>query len=142
MLKKSQKQPKPPAYRPNKYSSSFRIADGIGSFLANLPKYGFLGVVAWQARISVESLAGKTTFASFFAHFSKGETESNVMTWVCRGCMASAILGIGYGLYMRWLLRRQIEKDTVHRQKLERIIDSKKSSSYLTSKGDTNPADQ
>jgi hypothetical protein len=127
---------------PHKYLISFRIIDAISTFISHFPKYFTWCYLAWQANKSIQALAGKITLASFFGNFSYNGAQGETFPWFCLLCFISAIIGIGYGLYMRRLLKKQILKDTSHRQRIERIIDRERSSSNLLSNGETNPDDE
>ena len=114
-----------------------RIADGISSFQASFGKYAAWVLIAWQTRIAVQALSGKETFASLIAQISYNDASLfNIL------CFALGVSGIGYGLFMRRLLRKQIEKDGEHIKRLEKLLDPNRSSSNLTVRGKTNPSDE
>lgn len=113
-----------------------RIAEGVIQVSNNLIKYGALVWVFHEIYLMVESLSGKTTLADIGVSFLGGLKISIVIAW------ASCIAGIIYGL-----IQKKLRKDTVERlqtriAKLERESDPKRSSSNLTTRGDTRPEDR
>jgi hypothetical protein len=84
---------------PDEAEVKLRWADRLGAFLTSTPKWIALAVVAWQARLSIEALAGKNGLASFLARFNQQTTTWELVCWL------AAVAGIVYGLYSRFLLR-------------------------------------
>ena len=124
-----------------KYYSLLRLADGFSKFISVVPKYTFWVFFAYQLRYAIKELAGKETLALIQTVVSYN-TGCGLRLWFCFVCLVLCTSGIGYGLYQRKMRSKQIQMDTKHIQQLERVIDKKKSSSNLTSKGKTNPTDE
>ncbi len=92
----------------------FQQADRLGSFVTLLPKWTAYAVIAWQARLSIEALAGKGAMAALLTRFSR-ETSSWELT-----CWLAGILGLLFGLYNRYLLRRYQNVEASHTEPLRR----------------------
>ena len=91
--------------------------------------------VLWISR-SVDGLAGRHTYADVGFRLL---ADIRVGEWV------AYILGTGgvaYGLRQRKLLKQNIERLSAGKQRLEREIDPGRTSSGLTTKGETNPEDR
>jgi len=118
-----------------------QFAEGFSKFAAIAPKWGALAFLAYQLRYAITELAGKETLALIKAGVSY-EMGRGSGGWFNVACLLLCVLGVGYGLFQRWMRSRQIQMDTEHFKRLERLIDKKRSSSNLTSKGKTNPSDK
>jgi hypothetical protein len=84
----------------------------------------------------VDSLAGKTTFAYFFANFL-----ANIGVQFVAALSVSG-LSIAYGVYQKQ--QKKITTERLHKRikELEIQINPERSSSGLTPRGETNPADK
>ena len=80
-------------------------ADRVGAFLTSLPKWTAYAIIAWQARLSIEALAGKNAVASLLIRFGRETSYWELACW------AAGLLGILYGGYSHHLLRRQMTAD-------------------------------
>jgi hypothetical protein len=98
----------PQAIRPS-YRRKLQAADRLGIILTSAPKWIALAVVAWQARLSIEALAGKTAAWSFLLRFDRQTTSWEVVCWV------AGLAGVLYGLYSRILRHRQRMHQAVRR---------------------------
>lgn len=82
-----------------------------------------------------EALAGKTTFAYIFTTFL---ANINIQIAIA---VSLAISGVGYGIYQKRLRKKTTEKLHKRIKELETYFDANRSTSGLTTRGDTNPAD-
>lgn len=81
-------------------TDKLKRADRLGEFVTSLPKWTAYAVIAWQARLSIEVLAGKGAMASLLTRFGRETSVWELVCWV------AAVLGILFGLYNRYLLQR------------------------------------
>ena len=51
-----------------------RSADRMGTLITTVPKWMALAVVAWQARLSIEALSGKSALSSLVMRFDRQTT--------------------------------------------------------------------
>lgn len=110
--------------------------NGWASVLRAGIKWGAVTIIAVKAMPVAERFAGDTTLVDLSLRFVS-EIGINVpLAW------ATAIGGVGYGLRQRSLRRDAIERLSSRNAKLERHQDPRRSSSNLTSRGDTNPRDR
>lgn len=120
----------------NRFLRKDRNASNITTVLTYLIKYGALVGVFYFIYLSVLALSGKHTFADIGISVLGGVNISVSLAW---------LFGIGGILYGIW--QRKVRKDTVERlqgrnQYLELQIDSKRSTSQLTPRGDTREEDK
>ncbi len=115
-----------------------RTADAITSICNNLIQWTALVAIFYISYLSVNVLAGKTTFADIGIKMSLlGKiTISQTLAW------AFAFGGIGYGWRQKKLRRDVIETQGDHIKKLESGTDKKRTSSNLTRRGETSPEDK
>lgn len=81
-------------------NARFEKADRLGALISSLPKWTAYAIIAWQARLSIEALAGKGAPASLLTRFGRETSSWELACWI------AGILGIIFGLYSRYLLRR------------------------------------
>lgn len=120
----------------NKLLRSDRTAQGVASVLRELIRWGGIALVAFFTYRSVDCLAGKVT-------------SSNILFSVLTDLKANQYFGLlfgGGGIYYGYK-QKKLRKDTVERlqsriQVFEKYIDDRRSSSKLTSKGNTRPEDE
>jgi hypothetical protein len=99
-------------------------------------RYGcFLGI-AWFLYLSVDTLAGRVTFADIGVRFVGQARVSESLAWFL------AISGGAYGLRQRKLRRDTIQKQSARIKSLEERIDANRSSSHLSIRGTTRPEDE
>lgn len=96
--------------------------------------------------LSIDTLAGKITMANMkvitgLVTESPNSKSTNWGPFFGIAGRIVGILGLGYGWGQRKLRQSYIEHRSDRYEKLEKIIDSKRSSSQLTSTGDTRPED-
>lgn len=100
-------------------------------------KYGGLvGLAFIGVYLPVHDLAGHTTLADFGVRFLANIRVSEAAAWLW------AFLATGYGLRQRELLHRNIDRLGNRIPELEKQIDPNRTSSRLTSRGETRPEDE
>ena len=99
-------------------------------------KWGFFAFLIYQIRLSVDSIAGKTTITSIIMSLGTRVSVTVGLSWAVTA------------LFAIWVFfERRLRKDTTERlslrvQDLELSLDRRRSSSRLTPRGDTRPEDQ
>ena len=93
-------------------------ADRKGAILVSLPKWIAWAVIAWQIRLSVETLAGENAFPSLLTRFWR---QASVWEVVCWG---TGLLGLILGLYCRYLLHRQVAQDLSRMNSIEKRLET------------------
>lgn len=118
-----------------RYSFKFRCLDVLSLFISKGIPWGALILIAYWLSGSINSLAGKTTFAdigvAFLGDFSISKALAYALTVGC----------IGYGLKERRLRRETIDRLHGRIKELELKEDPRRHSSGLTTKGTTRPQD-
>jgi len=102
-------------------SARVRKAEQLGELLTALPKWAAYAVIAWQAALSIQALAGKNGIASLLTRFGR---ETSLWELVC---WAAGLAGIFVALYTRHLLRRQTARDNSRIDALERRLNAGRS---------------
>ena len=116
----------------------FSRAESAASVLNTLIKYaGLFGIFYWVFR-SVEVLAGETTVADFGVgvRLFASVRVSQLVAWALAG------MSVAYGLGQRTLRRKTIERLQGRITVLEAQIDPGRTSSRLSSGGETRPEDE
>jgi hypothetical protein len=109
----------------------------LGSLLiARGLKWGFFGYLAYQGRLALAAFAGHTTFASLLLALGANASISITLSWT-----ATAAFAIWVFLERR-LRKGTTERLTLRNRELELRIDRGRTSSELTTRGDTRPEDQ
>ncbi|OLE76904.1 hypothetical protein AUG19_01880 [archaeon 13_1_20CM_2_54_9] len=112
---------------------SFKRLDTALEFWRVLVQWGTVAFLGYMAYRSVSALAGVTTSANIGVRLF-----GNLM--VNRGIVALlAGSGWAFGLAQRSLRRKNIERLVPLKNDLEKVIDPKRTSSNLTSRGTTPP---
>ena len=93
-----------------------RKARQSGELLATLPKWIAFAIIAWQATLSIQTLAGKGLFFLFLTRFGR---ETSIWELVC---WAAALAGILAALYTGHLLRRQTDRESARIDALEKRL--------------------
>jgi hypothetical protein len=130
--------PTPPASRSvdsDDRVSLLRIA-AVENIVITAIRYGSLIVCAGFVYLSIAALAGKITLAKVGVQFLGNLTVSNSIMSILTG---GSIL---YGVGQRQLRRRAIKRLAKEKNDLERLLDSRRSSSGLTETGTTRPEDK
>ena len=114
------------------------LAETITSAWNSTVKWGGLVAISYFVFRTVEALSGTTTFADIglevraFANIK----ISQLAAWFF------ALCGVGYGLGQRRLRKDTIERLQSRIQRLETEIDPDRSTSSLTTRGETRPEDE
>lgn len=113
-----------------------RLSDGWASVANSAVRWGGAVGITYFAYKAVESLAGRETGASLLVELVSDFKLNIVFPWLV------AIGGAVFGLLQRYLRRTTIQR--LHRRihELEELVDPGRSSSNLTSTGDTHPEDR
>lgn len=98
--------------------------------------WGGLGWISWEIGFCVEVLAGKKTEATFVASLLGNVRISETLAW------AVSVLTTGYGLRQRKLRRDTIERLSGDKKRAEALLDSGRTSSQLTRRGETAEGDK
>jgi len=114
---------------------SSRTVDGTVVVLQSLLRWGGIVAIAWFTRLAVGDLAGQTTLADIGIDFLGKVEVSVALAWT------AGAAGGYYGYRQRKLRRDTVERLQKRVKELENFIDKNRSSSQLTSRGDTRPED-
>jgi hypothetical protein len=113
-----------------------RVVESVAAVVQTGIKWGALfGIFYWLFR-SVEVLAGQHTLAQIGVGFWADVRISEALAWLL------AVLFGGYGIGQRKLRKDTIERLSARVKELETQIDPGRTSSRLTSRGDTHPGDR
>lgn len=99
-------------------------------------KWGALVWISYYAFRAVEALAGQQTFANIVLDILGHVTVQIGFGWACGAG------GVLYGWRQRKLRKDVVERLSGRIADLERQLDSRRSSSRLTPRGDTRPEDR
>jgi len=113
-----------------------RIIDVIGSVVNRAIPWVGVVFIAYNVNSAVRFLAGRTTFADVGIKFLADFRISEAVAYVFGGG------GLLYGLRNRKLRKDNVERMTRRIAQLEAQIDPRRSSSRLTSRGETRPEDK
>ncbi len=113
-----------------------RTTEGIVQVFLNLIKWGAIVLLARYFYLAIVALAGKITLTDITIGFLGNLKVSIALAW------GFGIGGIIYGLVERKLRKDNIERLQGRIKTLEQAIDSRRSSSNLTERGDTRPEDK
>jgi hypothetical protein len=103
---------------PPDLSDRIRKADRKGAILVSLPKWIAWAVVAWQIRLSIETLAGENAFPSLLTRFWRQASIWEVVCW------SAGLLGLMLGFYCRYLLHRQVTRDLSRMTSIEKRLET------------------
>lgn len=113
-----------------------RNGGAVASVLNNLIRWAGVVAIAGFAYLSIESLAGETTNADIGIRFAGNIKLSEVFAFLFGGG------GVAYGLRQRTLRKSTIDRLQERIRRLEENKDPSRTSSGLTTKGDTHPNDK
>lgn len=113
-----------------------RLSDGWASVANNVVRWGgILGIVYYTAQ-AVQSLAGQQTAAALILQWPTEYKVHVAIPWI------TAVAFVAYGLLQRYLKNRTVRELHQYIKELEQRVDPKRSSSGLTSTGETRPEDR
>ena len=112
------------------------ITNLIASIFVTTIKWGVVLGIAYFAYLSVEALAGKTTFAKIGLSLLGDIKISEAIAYVLGGG------GIFYGWRQRQLRKKRIAELSEHSEGLEKLLDKRRTSSKLPPTGETRDEDK
>lgn len=112
-----------------------KASEGIVQVLLSLIRWGAIVLIVRYGFLGIETLSGKSTFADIGVNFLTDIKISVAIAW------AAGLGGIGYGYSQRKLRKDTIERLVSRIQELESDADDERTSSKLTTRGDTRPED-
>lgn len=113
-----------------------RRADNITTVINNLIKWAGLVAIFYIAYLSIVALSGKYTVADIGINILANVTISQALAWIF------GTGGILYGVRQRLLRRKNVERLQQRIKDLEKGYDPRRTSSGLTTRGDTHPGDK
>lgn len=116
--------------------SRVRMAEILGKVAIALIQWGGLALIALYTFKSVEALSGRHTAADIGIKLLANVTISKGLAYLL------GVGGVGYGLRQRGLRRTTVERMHRRVRELEARHDPKRSSSGLTTRGETAPEDE
>jgi hypothetical protein len=130
----------PPSTKPPRTELDFHLAfkklDVITIIFREIIKWGGLVLLGRYVYLAIAVLAGKSTFADIGIRFLANIKVTDAIIFL----LVSG--GWAYGIGQRQLRRRHIEHVVKSKNELEKILDSKRTSSDLSEKGTTRPGDE
>jgi hypothetical protein len=84
---------------PDDLAAKLQKAEQKGDFIAALPKWMAVAIIAWQAAISIRGLSG--AMPSLLLRVGRETTVWELVCWT------AGVLGLSFGFYSHHLLRRQ-----------------------------------
>ena len=119
----------------NRMLRRYRTMEAIVSVINNLVRWGGLVAIAYFTYLSVTALAGQRTIADIGIKFLADVRVSEALAWLFGGS------GIAYGLRQRKLRRDTVERIQGRVQRFETNVDPRRTTSKLTTRGETRPED-
>ena len=107
----------------------------FGSTARTFIRCALLAWVAYETKESISLLAGEQTSANIAVNFLSSISVNVGLAW------GVAAASMGYGYHERKLRKRTVQSLAKRKGDLERLIDPRRSSSGLTTTGDTHPED-
>ena len=113
-----------------------RRYDLFSLFVGRGLKWGFWVFLAWQARLTLTAFAGRATATSLIMALGANVSIAVVASWT------ATIMFAVWVFFERRLRKGTAERLTMRIKELELVLDRRRSSSLLTTRGDTRPEDQ
>lgn len=113
-----------------------RTAQSLSAILINLIRWGGLVLIARYGYLTIDSLAGQATAADIGIKLFSNIRISTALAWLLAGS------GVFYGTMQRKLKGDTVERLQARIQELEKQRDPNRTSSDLTTRGETHPKDQ
>lgn len=120
----------------NKLLRKFRITEGFAAVIMNAIRWGGLVLIARYFYLGLAALAGKQTNADIGINVLSEMRMSESLAWLLGGS------GVAYGMAQRRLRRSTVERLHGRIKKLETAHDAQRSSSELTTRGETRQEDK
>lgn len=116
-------------------SGESQVAVAVTNTINSGFRYGAYSFMAWCAYLSINALAGHHTAADIVVKFLGNISVSNGLAYALGGS------GLGYGALQHWLKKTTVKSLEGRIHQLEGTIDPNRTSSQLTTQGETNPED-
>lgn len=120
----------------NRYLRQRTRLEVIASFAHAVIRWAGAVLIAYFGYRTVAVLAGETTTANIGIRFLADLRVSEAVAWIFGAS------GVAYGLRQRTLRRSTVERLHGRIESFEKQLDPRRSSSQLTSRGETKPEDQ
>lgn len=120
----------------NRYLRRRTGLEAIASVVNHAIRVGGAVAIAYFGYRTVGVLAGETTTANIGIRFLADVRVSDAVAWLFGAG------GVMYGLRQRRLRRSTVERLSGRITQLEKGIDSRRTSSHLTPRGETQPEDE
>lgn len=111
------------------------IAEQVGTVIQAVLKWSAIAFTAWCFKEAVIAYAGKTSEANVIVSFLGKMEISNALAWIF------GVSGVAFGYKQRNLKGETVERLQSRIKELERKFDPRRTSSQLTTTGETNPKD-
>jgi hypothetical protein len=111
------------------------IAEQIGTTVQAVVKYGAIAFAAWCFKEAVSAYAGKISEANVVVSFLGKMEISEALAWIF------GVGGAAYGYRQKKLKGETVERLQSRIAILEKRFDPQRTSSNLTTTGETNPKD-
>jgi hypothetical protein len=122
------------------YELKKQRGETINAAVVRLCKWIPITVICWFGYLSIASLAGRSTLASLGLYLVADLKVNKVLSHIAM--FAFGVGGASYGYRQKRLMQRNIERMSPALEQREKQIDPNRSSSRLTSKGQTRPEDE
>ena len=121
----------------------FELYQLIYRTLTSLFRWGGLAVIFYWIYRSVDAVTGQTTYADIDIAFNAlANLRSSLALGAVAVLISLAFLGVWYGILQRNLRRKTVERLQKRVKELEKQMDPNRTSSELTTRGETRPEDE
>ncbi len=118
------------------YQLSYKKIDSVTVVVREIVKWGAVVLIVRYCYYSIAALAGRSTLADIVVQLLGNlKVSDGILALFGTG-------GIVYGVGQRYLRRRHIQRVVQEKNRLEKMIDPKRTSSDLTERGTTRPGDE
>lgn len=114
----------------------------FGKIVENGFKWGVLAFGFWRTTEAWIATAGTTTIANLSASLKVETIFETITTWTWPLLIVFGAGGIAYGRREAKLKKDAIERLHPYQEKYEKLVDPNRTSSRLTSRGETHPEDR
>jgi len=119
----------------NRYLRRGHTAETLGKTIRTLIRVGGTVAIVYFGRDVLIAYAGQESILKVAVDFAANVQANVWAAWLLAGG------GISYGTLQRKARRDTIEQMQRHQTELEKVLDGKRTSSTLTTRGDTRPKD-